>query len=275
MIDVKQYIESGVIEEYTLGKLSDQERAEVECLSTTYPEIGKEVEEALISLTIFAEIGATQPDPSMRERIWGSILAETKVDNVIKLSDISKTETTATPKSYLITYAVAAVLAIIAVGTTFWGFNTNSQLSKAESEIAQLNTANQNIVSDFTTLKDIVNKNNSIYELPKAQVIKLDGIADKSPKSMAYAVWDKETGDVYLDVKNLPKNPEGMQYQLWTISDKGVPVSVGVFDQAGQKEMLNLGKAETSVMFAVTLEKAGGVESPTMSEMYIAGKVQS
>lgn len=275
MIDVKQYIESGVIEEYTLGKLSDQERAEVECLSTTYPEIGKEVEEALISLTIFAEIGATQPDPSMRERIWSSILAETKVDNVIKLSDISKAETTATPKSYMITYAVAAVLAIIAVGTTFWGFNTNSQLSKAESEIAQLNTANQNIVSDFTTLKDIINKNNSIYELPKAQVIKLDGIADKSPKSMAYAVWDKETGDVYLDVKNLPKNPEGMQYQLWTISDKGVPVSVGVFDQAGQKEMLNLGKAETSVMFAVTLEKAGGVESPTMSEMYIAGKVQS
>ncbi|MER3328860.1 MAG: anti-sigma factor, partial [Candidatus Kapaibacterium sp.] len=125
------------------------------------------------------------------------------------------------------------------------------------------------------TLKDIVNKNNSIYELPNAQVIKLNGIADKSPKSMAFAVWDKETGDVYLDVKNLPKNPEGKQYQLWTISDKGLPVSVGVFDQAGQKEMLNLGKAETSIMFAVTLEDAGGVESPTMTEMYIAGKVQS
>jgi anti-sigma-K factor RskA len=275
MIDVKQYIESGVIEEYALGKLSEQERAEVECLSTTYPEIGKEVEEALVSLTLFAEIGATQPDPRMKEKIWDSIIVETKPENIIKLGDTNNTDNATTPKPNTFSYAVAAVLAIIAVGTTFWAFNTNSQLNEAEMEIAQLNTANKNIVSDFTTLKDIVNKNNSIYELPNAQVIKLDGIPDKSPKSMAFAVWDKETGDVYLDVKNLPKNPEGKQYQLWTISDKGLPVSVGVFDQAGQREMLNLGKAETSIMFAVTLEEAGGVESPTMTEMYIAGKVQS
>jgi len=87
--------------------------------------------------------------------------------------------------------------------------------------------------------------------------------------------WDKESGNVYLDVKKLPKNPDGKQYQLWTISDKGQPISVGVFDQSGQKEIINLGRAETSIMFAVTLEKAGGVESPTMSEMYISGKVKS
>ena len=172
-------------------------------------------------------------------------------------------------------YAVAAVLAIIAIGSSYWAFQTNSQLSKAEMEIAELNTANKNIVSDFTTLKDIINKNNSIYELPKAQVIKLEGVAEKSPESMAFAVWDKESGNVYLDVKKLPKNPDGKQYQLWTISDKGQPISVGVFDQSGQKEIINLGRAETSIMFAVTLEKAGGVESPTMSEMYISGKVKS
>lgn len=270
MIDINQYIESGVIEEYALGKLSEQERAEVECLSSTYPEIGQVVEEALISLTLFAELGATKPDPSLKERIWDSILVETKSENIIKIPGPNKTK-----KANTFNYAVAAVLAIIAVGTTFWAFNTNSKLNKAELEIAQLNTANQNIVSDFTTLKDIMNKNNSIYELPNAQVIKLNGIADKSPKSIAFAVWNKETGDVYLDIKNLPKNPTGMQYQLWTISDKGKPISVGVFDQSGQKEMLKLGIAETSVMFAVTLEKAGGVESPTMTEMYVAGKVQS
>ncbi|MER3330053.1 MAG: hypothetical protein RIF34_10785, partial [Candidatus Kapaibacterium sp.] len=143
MIDVKQYIESGVIEEFTLGKLSEQERAEVECLSTTYPEIGKEVEESLISLTLFAEIGATTPDPIMRERIWESILIETKTDNIIRLQDSSKADdNTATPKPNTFNYAVAAVLAIIAVGTTFWAFNTNSQLNEAEMEIAQLNTAN-------------------------------------------------------------------------------------------------------------------------------------
>lgn len=275
MIDIKQYIESGVIEEYVLGKLSEQERAEVECLSTTYPEISKEVEESLISLTLFAEIGATDPKPELKEKIWESILIETKSENIIKLQQSEGTANTSAEKSNIMNYAVAAVLAIIAIGSSYWAFQTNSQLSKAEMEIAELNTANKNIVSDFTTLKDIINKNNSIYELPKAQVIKLEGVAEKSPESMAFAVWDKESGNVYLDVKKLPKNPDGKQYQLWTISDKGQPISVGVFDQSGQKEIINLGRAETSIMFAVTLEKAGGVESPTMSEMYISGKVKS
>ena len=105
--------------------------------------------------------------------------------------------------------------------------------------------------------------------------MKLSGLKDKSPESVAYAIWDKENDEVYLDVKALPKNPEGKQYQLWTISDRGQPISVGVFDADGRKEIRKIGSANTSVMFAVTLEKAGGVESPTMEEMYIAGKVKS
>ena len=275
MIDVKQYIESGIIEEYALGNLSAQEQSEVECLSSTYPEIGKELNETLISLTLFAEIGATEPDPKMREQIWDQIKISNETSKVIPFADLDKTNSSSSSKPSQLNYAVAAVLAIVAIVTTFWAINTNNELNEAQTEIASLNSTNENIVRDFSEMKDILNRNNEIYSLPNAQVVKLGGIPDKSPESMAYAVWDKESGDVYLDVKNLPQNPEGKQYQLWTISDKGTPVSVGVFDQTGQKKMMSLGKAETSVMFAVTLEEAGGVESPTMSEMYIAGKVQS
>lgn len=275
MIDVKQYIESGVIEEYALGNLSAQEIAEVECLSSTYPEIGKELSETLISLTLFAEIGATEPDPKMREQIWEQLKISNETSKVIPFANVDKTTSETAKKPTQKNYAVAAILAIVALATTFWAISTNNELNEAKTEIASLNSTNENIVRDFSEMKDILNTNNEIYSLPNAQVVKLGGIPDKSPESMAYAVWDKESGDVYLDVKNLPKNPEGKQYQLWTISDKGAPISVGVFDQNDQKKMMNLGKAETSVMFAVTLEKAGGVESPTMSEMYIAGKVQS
>lgn len=275
MIDIKQYIESGVIEEYALGNLSTQETAEVECLSSTYPEIGKELSETLISLSIFAEIGATEPDPKMREQIWEQLNKSNKKSNVIPFSNLDKTTSETTKKPSQINYAVAAVLAFVALAATFWAINTNSKLNEAQTEIASLNSTNENIVRDFSELRDILNRNNEIYSLPNAQVVKLDGIPDKSPQSMAYAVWDKQSGDVYLDIKNLPQNPEGKQYQLWTISDKGEPISVGVFDQKNQMKIMNLGKAKTSVMFAVTLEKTGGVESPTMSEMYIAGKVQS
>ena len=266
MIDIQQYIESGAIERYVLGEITEQERAEVECLAKTYPQIASEVESAAASLSIMAELGATPPDPKLKDQIWAEI-----ADDEGKIISIDEAKS----GGFSLSTLVAAVFVFVAAGAIFWAVDTNNQLSNAEQEIAELNSMNQNIVQDFTELKDILNQNNEIYSLPNSEVVKLSGLKDKSPESIAYAIWDKENDEVYLDVKALPKNPEGKQYQLWTISEKGQPISVGVFDADGRKEIRKIGSADTSVMFAVTLEKAGGVESPTMEEMYIAGKVKS
>jgi len=273
MIDIQQYIESGAIERYVLGEITEQERAEVECLATTYQEIASELESAAVSLSIMAELGATPPDSKMKEQIWNEI-SESEAD-IISLDNSNKSTNGESKSGFGLSSIVAAVFVIIAAGSIFWAVDTNNELSNAEQEIAELNSMNQNIVQDFSELKDIFNQNNNIYSLPNSEVVKLSGIEDKSPESIAYAIWDKASDEVYLDVKSLPKNPEGKQYQLWTISDKGQPISVGVFDSDGRKEIIKLGSADTSVMFAVTLEQAGGVESPTMEEMYVAGKVKS
>lgn len=272
MIDVKAYIESGVLEDYVLGTISEQERAEVSCLATTYLEINSEIQKIQLSLGIFTELGATEPDPEMRERIWNEVKSIGK-ENSISIADSGISTESTNSKKIRLYYSIAAILAIVAFATTYWAINTKNELIETQTQLTDLHIANENISHDFAELREMVDKNNKIYEMPDAKVIKLSGMPDKSPHSMAYAVWDGKTKDVYLDVKNLPENPEGMQYQLWTISDKGVPVSVGVFDQNNQKQVLKLGQAQTSIMFAVTLEKAGGVQSPTMNEMYIAGKV--
>ncbi len=90
-------------------------------------------------------------------------------------------------------------------------------------------------------------------------------------KLEATVLWDANSKDVYLSVNNLPKAPEGMQYQLWAIED-GKPVSAGMYseDKDMKIALANITKAQA---FAITLEKKGGSEAPTMENMYVMGGV--
>lgn len=72
----------------------------------------------------------------------------------------------------------------------------------------------------------------------------------------------------------LPLNDEAHQYQLWALVN-GKPVDLGVFDVKADAEhilvkMKEIGGAQA---FAVTLEKRGGVASPTMEQMIAMGGV--
>jgi anti-sigma-K factor RskA len=94
------------------------------------------------------------------------------------------------------------------------------------------------------------------------------------PGMEAKVYWNKQTKQAMVAIDTLPMNPQGMQYELWAINDKGTPVAEGVFD-AGTKDMLLMKQVDNATAFAVTLEKQGGVDSPTMSQMYVMGKVNS
>ncbi len=94
-----------------------------------------------------------------------------------------------------------------------------------------------------------------------------------APDALAKIFWMKNTGEVYVDPTYLPQAPAGKQYQLWAIVD-AKPVSAGMISTSKGvykiQKMKSFGKAEA---FAITLEKAGGSPTPTMTEMYVMSKI--
>jgi anti-sigma-K factor RskA len=86
-------------------------------------------------------------------------------------------------------------------------------------------------------------------------------------------LWHPETGGLF-HVFNLPVPPEGKVYELWAISGK-TPLPAGVFtvDSSGRGTIpvAPLEGRPPVTVFAVTLEPAGGVPSPT-GAMYLASK---
>jgi anti-sigma-K factor RskA len=112
----------------------------------------------------------------------------------------------------------------------------------------------------------------NVIQDPKVLKVTMPG-TKAFPTALATVFWNRESQQVYLKVNNLPEPAADKQYQLWAIVD-GKPVDMGVFEMGDTVNLLQkmkiTGKAQ---MFAVTLEKKGGAASPTMEQMYVAGKI--
>ena len=68
-MNTKDYISSGILEEYVLGALSDQERREVECLSSIYPEISEALHAIEDDMFIVAQESAVKTPEFLKSKI--------------------------------------------------------------------------------------------------------------------------------------------------------------------------------------------------------------
>lgn len=276
-MNIKEYISSGVIEAYVLGIATDDEVREIEQLKTQYPELLIAIQEQEALLGQYAQAHAVAPPPHLKQNIWKAIQEETQTSNVINHSNNDE------PKNFSLNkggaaelgwrqYAMAASVALLVASAAgnVWMMSENK---KMERDMASMNNAMQELSAEVKAANSSAQKANealAVLSLPNLKKINLAGVGTHTEHS-AMLYWDAATGNVFLDLKSMPKAPEGKQYQLWAIVD-GKPVDAGMYDEhddAMMERMKTIPKAE---MFAVTIEKMGGNPSPTLDQMVVAGK---
>lgn len=257
-MDIKAYIESGVIESYVLGMADTQEVAELEQLSRQYPEIRKAIDDFELNLEKQSLAGAVMPSPEVKKQLLAKL-------------DFEKEETASVVGFQWSRYVAAAsvILLVVSAALNVYYYKEFKSTTTAYQELLAKNNTliaeNQNIQ---TKALDLYNSMQLMSD-PAFLKVPMPGIAGKE-NNLATVFWDTKSKDVYLLPNKLAAAPAGMQYQLWAIVD-GKPVDAGMLSAcAGLCKMKNIPNAS---MFAVTLEKEGGVPSPTMSQMYVAGKV--
>jgi hypothetical protein len=144
--------------------------------------------------------------------------------------------------------------------------SSNDKYLTLLNEKNQLTADNNDIRAKYSDLSS----NIGLLSSPQMIKISMAGVKGKE-NNLATVYWNSVTKDVYLIANKLPEVPSDKQYQLWAIVD-GKPVDAGLLskDCNGVCKLKNIPSAQA---FAITLEKAGGVASPTLSEMYVLGKV--
>lgn len=274
-MDSKEYISSGILESYILGLASPEEAGILECVMKNNAEVKAAFEEAQKTLELFAASHAVAPPDDLKSKVWNKIQAEKKNTEEKTAYSISlnrskpeieeEIEEIPTEKNNGWKYfaAAASVLLLLSLGINLFWMNSQAE---SEKEIVKLKADQQ---SQTVALQNM-SKKLKVASNPDMLKIVLAGV-EKHPESKAVVYWDKTSKDVYLAADELPKTPEGMQYQLWAIAD-GKPVSAGMYtDEKDAK--IALSNIQNAQAFAITLEKEGGSEVPTMENMYVMGEI--
>ncbi len=282
MEDIKAYIETGILELYVLGSVSQAEKLQVEEMAEKYPEIKAELADIERSLEAYALQNAIEPPAQLRDKVLNSLVTNFANDTTFPGKEITHDDNEDVADNVVIfkkrksdnfyKYAFAASMLALIV-SVFGLLSLNSQLQESHEIIASLQTKNTSFANNAKYMEDEI----SVFHDPAVNFVKLKGLP-KQPNGKLTVAWIPGKKKVMIDLQDmkLAANDAAHQYQLWAIVG-GKPVDLGVFDSkadtTGMKEMKQLdGQA---VMFAVTLEKHGGVPSPTMSEMVVAAPVST
>jgi anti-sigma-K factor RskA len=280
--DIKAYIETGILELYVLGDISRAEKLQVEEMAEKYPEIRAEIADIERSLEAYALANAVQPAEHLREKVLNSLVTNFAIDGNFPTKVVTRTEDetryindniVALPRAKsnnFYKYAFAAsMLALIA--SVIGLISLNNQLKESNEVIASLQTKNTSFANNVKYMENEI----SVLHDPEVKVLKLQGLP-KAPGSQLTVAWSPRKKKVMINLEDmkLAANDKDHQYQLWAIVD-GKPVDLGVFDAdkadtTGMKEMKPVANA---AVFAVTLEKHGGVPSPTMDQMVVMAKI--
>lgn len=257
-MDLKHYIESGILESYLLGEVSDQERREVECLSKIYPEIREELTQLESSLEDIS-LRLARPLPEGHKEKVMTAIAGLEQD-----SPETKAVSPATGRSYLSWMAAASILLAVFGGYQYLRESQiNKELMETNEEIRERTAALQAEVSnDSVILAHLSN--------PETRLISLDA-SDKYEGEKALVFWNQSTRQTYVVMEDLSPAPEGLSYQLWAIVD-GVPLDLGVHDPG--RVLLAEVDFDAPQAFAITLETGGGNPQPNLEELVVIGNVQ-
>ena len=264
MSTTADYIESGTLELYVFGVLEPSEMQEISAAAKESPAIQSEiiaVEKAIINLSSsFSPAISSENFEKIKSKL------ELKHNKVVQMA----------PKSNRMNYLGWAVSLALLFGAGYlYNKNSSVETSLAEASKAKLELEKQKFELDIKNKNTEVALN--VLRDKNKMIISLAG-QSISPNSSAKVYCDPKTKEVYVDVSNLPKPPEGMVYQVWSLKMNPLtPTSIGLIDDYGKNEskmfLVSQNGDAGAEGFGITLEPAGGSKTPTMEQLYALGTI--
>ncbi len=262
LLNINEYIASGILEEYVLGQLTAAQRAEVEAMAERHPEIRSEIQTIEEALAKYGMAHRRPMPDALKKQILDRIAAR-------------QTPVAATPKpasesgqSRLLWSILLGIMAVLLAWMWFQNRNVQKELKDLRAQQESSMADCDSIAQRAGQLEQQLN----LLKNPGWQLVYMAG-TEKSKSSQVLVQYNPSIRQTYLRVDALPAPAAGKQYQLWAIV-AGAPVSMGVFDiPSDTSALIPVQYIAEAQAFAVTLENAGGVQSPTLEEMYVIGNV--
>lgn len=287
ILNIKEYIQSGILELYAAGAVTDDEAREVEAMCAAHPEVQTELRAIQVALLKYSSSYKKNPRPELRQSILDKIdsIEGNDAENILSISNASydknieqpqkiSPEYYERPAKYRYLMAAVWIFLVLNIAGNIYFYskfkNTEEQMASVVNESNRMKLEYEKIRLEMdkksTDMKMVMNRSNKVVDMKGMDI---------APQSFATVYWNPNSKQVMLNVDNLPMPPSDKQYQLWALKD-GKPIDAGVFDMKpgadGDMHMMPVTIAEADA-FAVTLEKKGGSPTPTLTQLYVMGKI--
>lgn len=163
MEDIRQYIESGILELYVLDHLTSQEKREVEEYAVIYPEIKQELNEISRTMELFADHNAIEPRENLRDTIVNQLINGASArDNFSSKKDSTSDAPKIVPlnpvqQNPFYKYAFAASVALLLVSLIAL-FNTYNRLNEFKQQLVSLQAQNQKFANQVNFQQNQLNQ---------------------------------------------------------------------------------------------------------------------
>lgn len=269
----KELIASGELELYVAGVLPESRMKEIAEIATNDAEVLSEIEQIEAIVMRLAKEANPKNEQHFSEVLKKIIVDRVATDTKVRSLDTSEKSASKSPNFRNIVGWAAAILFLVFFGLQYQqNAKLDEEIINKEKELAALQTRLNNQVAELSYKQSVL----SAVTSDQTKIIQLAG-QQISPKSAVKVFWDQENRQVVLDTKKLPKAPEGMVYQVWSLKLNPLqPTSIGLLEGHGdQQNLFLLENANLSEGFGITLEPAGGSKVPTLEKLYVLGVVAS
>ncbi len=251
-MDIQSFIQSGLLESYSLGQCNPEERLLVEEMLSQYPEARAELAAIEQALEQYANAQAVAPPADLKERIMREI------------DQISPVVTTGINQTMLRVFQAIAIGLLAAVGYLWFQKNqSDTNQENLQRQVAQLQQQIADCDTRNTGCREIVD----LIRNPETRAFKMDNKKD----APAFVFHNTTTPQctALLDVAALPAQPAGKFLQFWALVD-GKPVSMGMIKQDTSSGFQAFPCVANAAGFAVSVEDKK-VGNPVPTEVLMLG----
>jgi anti-sigma-K factor RskA len=258
MKDRDAIIESGMLEQYFLGTLPEEQIAMLEkmlaedkTLAARYSEIEADFEKLALE-------NAVQPPSFVKENLIAAIQNDSKVKTLPK-EEITEVKSS---NSQLFMWIAAGIAAIFMVSSLWMFTQWNTAQDDLQVTQQELNTIKQQIANlegnlkDSQLLAEVVKDPNTLQYALKGN--------DKIPGGLATAYINHESKSALVNAQKLPALPSDKTYQMWA-DVEGEMINMGVIDKS--KDVVILQYIDEATSLNITIEPAGGSVHATVKQL--------
>lgn len=240
---------SGILEQYALQLLSEEETRSVEAYMQEFPQLQQDLLEIQYALQSFAQVKGIKPRKGLEEEIISSIIGK-------KGPDLKNKSNSSNPFKFL-----TFLLGIVSIGLLYYVINLGNQISTLQSQLNDLQ-ADCDSISALNTARFALLEN---LRQPDNQPLRMTP-TEAYPETQLVFHTNSNTQQNFIQIINLPQIGTNQTFQLWSLKEGQNPIPLTVF-VGDDNPIVPVDFEDGTATYAITIEPAGGSLSPTLTQL--------